>query len=298
MYKGGFMDIRQLETFINVCDLKSFSKAGDKLFITQPTVTNHIKNLEYELGVNLINRLGNTISVTDAGSILYKYAKDVIDSIDYAKHSLQVYEGTIEGNLNIETSSIPLRYYLPKRIARFLESHDNVTFNISSSDSISVINHLKNGRSDFGIVGFKTDDTSIEFKKIFSDEIFYIVSKDKLPDYKSFDYIETSVIKNIPLILRDSKSGTLRTVVNQIASADPDFFKREFSVSDDNDSIIQIVRSGYGGSFVSGLLIENCKDLLMLRLKDIPLNRDFFLIYNKLKNLSPLASAFESYLLD
>ena len=187
---------------------------------------------------------------------------------------------------------------MPKHIARFLESHDNVTFNISSSDSISVINHLKNGRSDFGIVGFKTDDTSIEFKKIFSDEIFYIVSKDKLPDYKSFDYIETSVIKNIPLILRDSKSGTLRTVVNQIASADPDFFKREFSVSDDNDSIIQIVRSGYGGSFVSGLLIENCKDLLMLRLKDIPLNRDFFLIYNKLKNLSPLASAFESYLLD
>lgn len=291
------MDIRQLETFISVCDLKSFSKAGDKLFITQPTVTNHIKNLEYELGVNLINRLGNTISITDAGSILYKYAKNVLDTIGTAKHELAVYEETIEGNLNIETSSIPLRFYLPKHISNFLKTHNNVTFNISSTDSINVINHLKNGRSDFGIVGYKTDDASVEFKKIFSDEIFYITSKDKLPNYRSYDSIELEEIKDIPLILRDSRSGTLRTVVNSIANYDPFFFRRETSVCDDNDSIIQIVKNGYGGSFVSGLLITNDTDLLVLRLKNISLARDFYLIYNKLKNLSPLAAAFEKFLL-
>lgn len=292
------MDIRQLETFIYLCDYKSFSKAGEKLFITQPTVTNHIKNLENELGVNLVNRLGNSISITDAGSILYKYAKDVLDSINIAKHSIVMYEGTIEGNLNIETSSIPLRFYLPEKISGFMKLHDNVTFNISSSDSLSVISHVKNGRSDFGIVGFKSDDTSVEFTKIFSDEIFFVVSKDKLPDYRAFDYISTDDIKHIPLILRDSRSGTLRTVVNSITKVDQNFFKRETSVCDDNDSILRIVRSGYGGSFVSGLLINDASDLLLLRIKDVDLTRDFYLIYNKLKNLSPLASAFEAYLLE
>lgn len=66
------MDIKQLETFIEVAKLKSFSKAANKLFITQPTVTNHIQNLEKELETVLINRMGKTISLTKAGELLYK----------------------------------------------------------------------------------------------------------------------------------------------------------------------------------------------------------------------------------
>ena len=200
-------------------------------------------------------------------------------------------------DLNIETSSIPLRFYLPEKIAAFMNIHDNVTFNISSSDSLSVINHVKNGRSDFGIVGFKSDDTAVEFKKIFSDEIFFVVKKDKLPGYKPYDYVSLSDIKHIPLVLRDSRSGTLRTVVNAITRVDQNFFKREASICDDNDSILRIVKAGYGSSFISGLLINGNEDLLMLRLKDCDLIRDFYFIYNKLKNLSPLAAAFEAYLL-
>ena len=79
------MDLRQLETFVEVCKYKSFSKAAEKLYITQPTVTSHIQNLENELGTILINRSGKNMTLTQAGSLLFKYAGDIINTCEMAK---------------------------------------------------------------------------------------------------------------------------------------------------------------------------------------------------------------------
>ena len=83
-----YLDFRQLETFVEVAKLKSFSKAAEILFITQPTVTNHIQNLEKELGLILIDRYGKNISLTDAGHLLYTYAIDILNSCEMAKFDL------------------------------------------------------------------------------------------------------------------------------------------------------------------------------------------------------------------
>ncbi|MCI5675093.1 MAG: LysR family transcriptional regulator [Ezakiella sp.] len=293
------MDIRQLETFIAVSDLKSFSRAGEKLFVTQPTVTNHIKNLENELGVFLVNRMGNAITLTDSGMILYKYARDVVDSINLAKHSIAIHEESIEGVINILSSSVPNCYYLPEKMAEFMKKYDKVIFNVSSNDSLNVINQIKNGKYDFGIVGFQTEENTLVYHKLFSDEIMYIVSKKYFPDLNNYDTIGLNEVLDIPMTLRDARSGTLRTVINQITKQSLHFFKRPFSVCDSNNAIIEIVKNGHGGSFISDLMCDRLgDDVLRLRFKNVDLHRDFYLVYNRLKNLSPVAAEFEKFLLD
>lgn len=72
--------------------MKSFSKAAEKLYITQPTVTNHIQNLEKELGTLLINRMGKKISLTLAGSILYTNSLNIINSFEMTKFELEAFK--------------------------------------------------------------------------------------------------------------------------------------------------------------------------------------------------------------
>ena len=81
------MDIRQLKTFVEVAKLKSFSKAAESLFLTQPTVSNHIQSLEKEFDTVLINRLSKGITLTDAGQILYTNALDMINTYETAMYS-------------------------------------------------------------------------------------------------------------------------------------------------------------------------------------------------------------------
>src|SRR5690606_9094478 len=168
------MDFRQLETFVEVAKLKSFSKAAEKLYITQPTVTNHIQNLEKELGTLLINRLGKTITLTHAGNILYSYAINILNTCDKAKFELATYKGKIQGHINIYSSSVPRNYLLPKIINSFLNIYPDVTFSIGHGDSKRVIRSILDGETDFGILGAKYSSNNLKYLNLMDDELILI----------------------------------------------------------------------------------------------------------------------------
>ena len=91
------MDFRQLESFIAIAKNKSFSKAARELYLTQPTLSNHMQNLEKELGTFLLNRTNREISLTRAGEIFYDYAQKILSLKDTAQYNLGEYVGKIEG---------------------------------------------------------------------------------------------------------------------------------------------------------------------------------------------------------
>ena len=133
-----------METFVGVCKFKSFSKAADKLYITQPTVTSHIQNLEKELGTVLINRCGKNMSLTQAGSMLFKYAVDIIYTCEMAKFDLNSYRGKINGHLDISSSSVPRQYILPRILNEFISIYPDVTFSLKDKDSKQVVKNILN----------------------------------------------------------------------------------------------------------------------------------------------------------
>src|SRR3989304_6195749 len=112
------MDARQLEIFVKVAELGSFSKAAEALFLTQPTVSEHIRGLEEELGVRLLDRLGRGAAPTKAGQLLLGYGRRILELHREARQALDQFQGRMSGELVIAASTIPGEYVLRPLIGR------------------------------------------------------------------------------------------------------------------------------------------------------------------------------------
>ncbi len=101
------MDFKELESFVAIAKAKSFSKASEKLFLTQPALSNHISKLEKELGITLFERNNKKTELTPAGQQFYISALEILNQRENALLNLEKYQGKIDGMLQIATSSVP-----------------------------------------------------------------------------------------------------------------------------------------------------------------------------------------------
>ena len=136
------MDVKQLEAFVAVAKYKSFSKAARELFLTQPTVSAHIQNLEKELDAVLFNRNNKCITLTKSGEILLENAVSILNNCKKAIYDIKEYSGKIEGLIDIASSSIPETYILPDFIKSFSSKYPDVKFSISHYDSQYAISEI------------------------------------------------------------------------------------------------------------------------------------------------------------
>lgn len=296
------MDFRQLETFIEVVKLKSFSKAAEKLFITQPTVTNHIQNLEKELGTLLINRLGKNITLTDAGNLLYKYAINIINSLEMAKFDLAIYQGKIQGHLDIMSSSVPRKYLLPNLINSFLNIHPDVSFNLTNNDSKEVVSKILDGETDFGIVGNKIESSSLIYIEIMEDNLLLITPNTFSTNSHDPTIIEIEHILDQKFIFREEGSGTRDVIEKHLENNGVDLERLHIiAYIEDSETIKELVALGAGISFLSekdalnGLKLEKYKSF---NIKGLDFKRKFYFVYHKNRQLSPLGETFKNHVLE
>lgn len=295
------MDFRQLETFVQVVQSRSFSKAAEKLYITQPTVTNHIKNLEEEVGTLLLNRMGKKISLTNAGTILYNEALDIINSMQMIKHELSIYNKEIKGHLDIVSSSVPRKHLIPSIIDAFLREHNDVTFSISDDDSQEVVNSILESYTDFGFIGEKYPNPNLEYIEIISDKLVLIASNDFDPEISNENEITAESILDGKFIFREEGSATRNIFISE-------FEKRDISLRQlntvayvrDIDTIKKMVSLGIGFSFVSEKLIDDDIKLNKFKaynIKEVDLSRKYYFVYHKNRQLTPLGETFKNFIL-
>ncbi len=296
------MDFRQLETFIEVANLKSFSRAAEKLYITQPTVTNHIQNLEKELGTILINRSGKNISLTEAGKLLYKYAVNIINCCEMAKFDLASYKGRIQGHINIYSSSVPRKYILPNIITKFFNKYPDVTFSILDEDSKKVVNSIINGDTDFGIVGAKYPHNNLDYIELMKDKLLIITPNNSKFNKPNYSILTLDEIRDQNLLLREEGSGTrnlLEDKLYNVGTSIDDF--NIVAYIEDTETIKELVHLGTGISFISEkAVIDDIKlnKYKVYYLKDIDLSRKFYFVYHNKRQLSPLNETFKNFVLD
>ncbi|MBP3930964.1 MAG: LysR family transcriptional regulator, partial [Peptostreptococcaceae bacterium] len=157
------MDLKQLEIFVAVAKYQSFSKAAKELFLTQPTISAHIQNLEKELGTILVNRNNKIITLTKPGEILFEHSIYILNNCKRAIYDIKEYEGKIEGAIDIACSSIPETYVLPDFLKSFFNEYPDVKFNISHYDSKYAISEILNERVSFGLVGSIPNNDQVEY---------------------------------------------------------------------------------------------------------------------------------------
>ena len=171
------MDIRQLEAFVYTVKYQSFSLAAQKLYLSQPTVSSHINNLEKELHTQLLKRTTKSLSVTPAGQTLYNYAAEILNLQQKAILELSDKNQKL---LHIGVSSVPSLYLLPELLSAYHQEMPDVRFRTSCSDSLDVIRKVTDGTCDIGLVGTKISDTPCRFLPVTSDEL--VIAAPATPD--------------------------------------------------------------------------------------------------------------------
>jgi DNA-binding transcriptional LysR family regulator len=287
------MDFKQIEAFVNVVRYKSFSKAADATFFTQPTISTHIRNLEKELGVKLLDRKSRAVEMTPQGSKFYKYAVEMINARAQAFDALNDPSGSIGGILEIQTSSIPAVTFLPDFLSGFRSLHPGIQYYVAVSDTQTVIENLAERRGEIGFIGEPVSSSSMECTKVATDRSVLIVP----PDYDIPSKIALAEAIRYPFIWRETGSATRKTV--EQAALRAGFDKDVFDVAalvDDMDTMIRSVEAGLGVAIISEKVASSLGGRVKtVDIKDFNDDRTLYMISLRNTSFSLAADAFSSY---
>lgn len=289
------MDLKQLEVFVAVVKHQSFSKASRELFLTQPTVSAHIQNLENELETVLVNRSNKTITLTESGKILYEHAIYILNNCKKAIYDIKEYSGKIEGLIDIACSSIPETYLLPGFMKSFSNTYPDVKFSISHYDSRFAISEILDERISFGFVGSKISNPQIKYVNLIDDNLVLITPPDLEIENENGE-IDVSALYYFNFIMRKEGSGTRDLIFKTLKKAGFSTAKLNILAHvESNESIKEMVRQGLGVSFISRISAEeyiNSGKLKSYKIKGIDFARKFYFIYSKKKTFTPLENKF------
>lgn len=295
------MDFKQIDAFVNVAKYKSFSKAAEAIYLSQPTVSAHIASLEEELNKQLFDRHGKDVRLTPAGILFLEYAINMINMRNNAILNLSELDKKIVGNLTIATSTVPLRTILPKLLTTYHSIYQEITFDIKETSTKKVIDMLLSGEVDLGFVGEIIPDEKLSYTKIKKDALVLVSNNEALPDILSIDDI-----MQLPFIIRENGSATRHIIDNFIKSLGYSIDNMKLSaVVNSLETVLQLVKSGFGISIVSETACNDYisagyirkHELLLPDSKPI-LTQEFYIITYLKRTMTPLAKSFLSHTLD
>ena len=293
------MDARQLEIFVKVAELGSFSKAAEALFLTQPTVSEHIRGLEEELGVRLLDRLGRGAAPTKAGQLLLGYGRRILELHREARQALDQFQGRMSGELVIAASTIPGEYVLPALIGRFKEKYPDIAISLLIGDTQRVVEWSLEGRAELAVAGAQIDHRALEYRELLPDELVLVVSAAHPWHGKKTATLEE--VRAEPLIVRERGSGSRHALEKALAEVGLDLSDfRVVGEMGSTQAIKQGVKAGVGISLISKRAVaEECQHgtLHCVKVKDLRFSRAFYLVTSTTRSRSPLAEAFRAFLI-
>lgn len=284
------MDLDQLHTFLEIVRLKSFSKAAQTCFRTQPAISAQVRQLEQEVNSPLFERLGTRIGLTPAGRIFAHYAEQILDLRRRAQDEINELERVPKGELLIAANESTCIYVLPEVFSEYKKEFPNVQLHVDRSYGSRVVEAVLDSQADFGITQLPVEEKRLQTVKIHSDEIRVLVPPGHPLIAKRVATCRDLV--GIPIIL--PKSGTTRNRLNLWLESVEDMLQISMEL-DSTEMIKRFVMAGLGISFLAA---SNCEEevqagkLATLPLGPEPMTRRLALIYRKDKALSKAALGF------
>jgi DNA-binding transcriptional LysR family regulator len=244
------MDDHKLKVFCTVAETKSFSKASEIIRLTQPAVSLQIQALEEIYGTKLFNRSGCIITLTKAGDMLYKYAKEINDLYTSAEKEIGSVTGQVKGVVSVGASTTIGNYILPSVIAEFKRKYLKVGVHIHISNTRSVIDSLNAASIDVGLVEGDAKKQKLTVEKLIPDEMVVIMSP--LHPWAKKNQVSVLDIPKEPFILREEGSGTRQMIEKHLAKSgiSSNNIKAAF-IMGSTESIKSAVEEGLGISILS-----------------------------------------------
>jgi len=278
------MDFKQIEAFIKVVELASFSKAAEELYISQPSVSTYISALEKELGIILINRSTKVLSATLAGERFLEQARKMVllkrESVEMLKSLSQ----DISGEIRIVASSVPALYILPQLFAEFRKRYPCIYLTMSQGDTGSVVREIAEHKADIGFAGSVLGEKKCDFLEFTNEKLVFVApSNEHYVVDKSYTLEELLYSSNF--IARESGSGTRMQYEKFFSENGIELDRiKTCAVMDSTYSIVNAVASGLGVSIVSRIAARSMiaqKELLALNVKANLPERRIYMVLNK-----------------
>lgn len=282
------MEFKQLESFVAVVDYGSFSEAARKLYLTQPTISAHVRSLEEELHTKLILRTTKKTTITTRGYQLYDSA---VRMLEIRNNLLENFTGVQKHMIDLAASTIPSSYLLPEILAAFGKTHPDIYFHSIQADSAESINRVLDGTVDLALVGQNTRDETCVFLPFCQDELViatpitnhYLGLQNKSVTFEDF-------IKD-PIIIREKGSGTKKEMdlfLEQIGVTPSDL--NVIARMNDLEGIKKSIVNGLGISILSArsaIDLQKTKQILLFPLEESAHKRTFYIVYSKNRILKP-----------
>ncbi len=280
-----------LKTFLVVCEKRSFTRASETLHLSQPAVSRQIQQLQQGLGVELFERIGKTLHVTDAGQTLAAEAENVLGVLKRAAESVTSHRAVARGVLRVAASTTPGFYILPTLLRRFQTAYPDVELSFRVEDSGKVESLLVRNEIDIGFVGEERRSGALALKRAFDDEIVCFAGPSH--PFAKRKRISATVLSREVCVTRSPGSATRRLFDEWLSSAGGNLEKTiEVHCS---EAAKVIVAAGLGFSFMSILgLRRELNDGIFVRLpvSRLKLHRPIYLAEHSDKRRSPVVTAF------
>ncbi len=288
------MTLRQLEVFLAVAREKSFSLAAKKIHSSQPTLSEHISELESELGKQLFFRRGRrrVVAVTGAGRVFEQFAERAVSAVEGARQALAELDGLAHGSLLIGASTTPGLYVLPRIIAAFRGKYPGVDVKLHIANSQAIEARVRERELDLGIVGGHALRPGEECLTAgMRDELVLIVSREHA--WARRREISADSLVEHPLLVREEGSATRSVTERTLQQARVKF--RVAMELDHTEAIKQGVMAGLGVAFVSMYAVQGeiaAGRLHALRLRGVRVERHFHVIHHEARRVTASARAF------
>lgn len=284
------MDVRRLQAFAKVYDLRSFSRAGEDLLLSQPTISAHILALEEELDTQLFDRLGRTVLPTQAGEVLYRYCTTIFSQLDHAKADILALSKRVAGELVIGGSTIPAQYLIPKLAARFLAAYPEVRIALRGGDTQEITAMVVDGGAHLGIVGAPAVQPELVSRPILEDSLVLVASKGLEAATLDGEDWRARLVR-LPWVMREPGSGTRLALERALAKADIDI--RDLRVVLQVHSTLaalECVEAGLGVSVVSAMAARAYLDrrtVASVRVPGLDMWRSFYAVHHGRRYMFP-----------
>jgi DNA-binding transcriptional LysR family regulator len=292
------MDLWQLKVFTSVVKEKSFSRAGENIFLSQPTVSSHIKDLEAHFGCRLIDRLGREAVPTKAGELLYEHAQKMLQLKEETEVAVSHFLGHARGHLTIGGSTIPAGYIIPRIIGPFNRQYPEISLSVLTRDSTKIIEKVLKGDAEVGVVGARAKSPQIQQEKILRDDMKLIVPAGH--PWANLKKINHNRLSTVPFLARAKGSGTWEAITRSMKKAGmhPDQLTIIATLGS-TAAVVQAILNHAGVSILSPIAVADeihHKRLFAIEIEGLNLTRHFFLTTHGKRTCSPLARLFIQFI--
>ena len=288
--------LHQLQVFEAIARSGSFTRAAEELFLTQPTVSQQMKQLTKAVGLPLFDHVGKRLYLTDAGQEVLKVCRDISERLSQMEMTLADLKGLKQGNLRLAVITTA-KYFVPRLLGPFRHRYPGINISLQVINRQRVLERLSENLDDLYILGQPPSNLDINLRPVLENPLVVIAPHNHpLAHEKN---IPLQRLAEEPFIMREPGSGT-RMAVERFFAENRITLNVEMEIGS-NEAIKQAIVGGLGVSVLSrhALALEGTKGpLTILDVEGFPIQRHWYIVYPASKQLSVVARTFLEYLLD